>query len=48
MTDLRRTDGAPIADAASVTYDMSSTGQILLTFQGLSNATAYRASVAYE
>ena len=45
---LKRKDGAAITAAWSMTWDLSGTNEIQLTFQGLSDATEYEARILYE
>lgn len=48
VTGLRRSDSAAITSAWSCTYDLTSTGNIQLSFQGLAASTTYRCNVRWE
>jgi hypothetical protein len=47
-TKLERVDGAAITSAYSMTWRNGSEGQVLVTFQGLSNSTKYRVNMTFE
>ncbi len=48
LGDLVRADGAAIDDAFSMTWKLSQSNLLELTFQGLAVSTEYRATILYE